>query len=238
MTKEAILELVRKVKKLADSGIEGEAISARIKFKILCEKYNLNESDFDSQEESENRYFIFRHQFDKTLLSNIICMILDTPSARCGENNNVLRIKLTLQQYNDVNDAFIYYKDMYDEYSKYLMQAIISRNAIGYIPKPPKQTTPEPLTSEPVNEPVPPPPVEETKSEETNTNTSGSSSSSNSKSSNVPEFDMIKLMKLAVALESNPWRKNAQDKSLISQQTHDIKDQAKYAEARNHTSST
>ena len=235
MTKEAILELVRKVKKLADSGVEGEAVSAKIKFKNLCEKYNLNESDFDSQDESENRYFIFRHQFDKALLSNIICMILDTPSAKCGENNNVLRIKLTLQQYNDVNDAFIYYKEMYDEYSKYLMQAIISRNAIGYIPKPPKQTTSDPVPTESVNEPHPP--VEESKTEESDT-TTNSSNSSNSKSSNVPEFDMIKLMKLAVALESKPWRKNAQDKSLISQQTHDIKDPAKYAETRNHSSST
>lgn len=187
MTKEAIRELVRKVKKLADSGIAGEAESAKIKYQLLCKKYSFSDSDFVELDESYNRYFIYRHAQDRLLLSNVICMILDVAVFQCGENNNMFRVKLTDEQYRDITNAFNYYKAMYDDYSRYLMQGIIARNAIGYIPNPKVQTNDEPSI------PTDPAPSKQTNS----------------------EYDMLKLTKMAVALESSPWRKLPDDKNLI-----------------------
>lgn len=216
MDRKTILELVRKVKKLADKGVGGEASAAKIKLKKLYEKYNLTDSDFVELQEVSNRYFIFRHTFDKQLLSNLTCMILESPTFSCGENNNVLRIKMTDEQYDNVTEAFEYYKKMFDEYSKYLMQAIISRNAIGYIPK--KPTTQESPSPQPDQET---PPAE-----------------SSAKEKEQPEFDMIKLMKLAVAIESKPWQKLPEHKNLPESDMFDTVDKTNHAKTGNNSIDT
>lgn len=218
MDRKSILELVRKVKKLADHGIDGESKSAKIKLKRLYEKYNLTDDDFIESQESYNRYFIIRHSLDKKLLSNLICMVLEVPVFSCSESNNILRIKLNDEQYNNIVHAYEYYQQMFDDYSKYLMQAIISRNAIGFIPK--HNSTPEP-------------PQNSSACENTNNNVD----ESNNKNAG-PEFDMIKLMKLAVAIESNPWKKNSDDKNLIEAGRSDTVIKTNHAKTRDNFSST
>lgn len=211
MDRKTILELVRKVKSLADRGIGGEAISAKIKLKRLYEKYNLTDADFVELQESYNRYFIFRHEFDKTLLFSIICMIVEKPTVNCGESNKVIRVKLTDEQYTNIVEAYEYYQKMFDDYSKYLMQAMISRNAIGYVPK--SSTSSD--TAAPEEQPKNP---------------------SNEKSNN--EFDMVKLMKIAVALDANPWKKITDDKNLPLKLDSDSVGQHSHAKTRddsNHT---
>lgn len=191
MDRKTILELVRKVKKLADRGIGGEAESAKIKLQILYKKYNLTDEDFVELQEVYNRYFILRHSFDRNLLSSLICMILETATFSCGESRNVLRIKLTDSQYKDILDAYEYYQKMFDDYSRYLMQAIISRHAIGFVQTP--KTSPQP------EEAIPDTPTKEKENKNDGT-----------------EFDMLKLMKIAVAIDSKPWKKLTDDKNLLS----------------------
>lgn len=219
MDRKTILELVRKVKKLADRGVGGEADSAKIKLKRLYEKYNLTDDDFVELQESYNRYFIIRHSLDKKLLSNLICMILETPAFTCGESNNAIRIKLTDDQYNNILQAYEYYQKMFDDYSKYLMQAIISRNAIGFVPKP-KHTS------------APPPDVPNFE------NTKISENEISGNKSSEPEFDMIKLMKLAVAIEANPWKKISDDKNLLDAHYSATFGQTNHVETRNNFSSS
>lgn len=218
MDRKCILELARKVKKLADRGVGGEAESAKIKLKRLYEKYNLTDDDFIELQESYNRYFIIRHSLDRKLLSNLICMILEVPVFSCGESKNTLRIKLTDEQYNNIVHAYEYYQQMFDDYSKYLMQAIISRNAIGFIPK-------HDSTSEP--------PREQSTCENTNNNVD-----ENDNKNSEPEFDMIKLMKLAVAIESNPWKKLFDEKNLIESNISDTVVKTNHAKTRDNFSST
>jgi hypothetical protein len=222
MDRKNILELVRKVKKLAERGVGGEAESAKIKLKILYEKYNLTDVDFVELQESYNRYFIIRHSSDKKLLSNLICMILEVSVFSCGESNNTIRIKLTDEQYNNIVHAYEYYQQMFDDYSKYLMQAIISRNAIGYIPK---------------QKPSAEPPTEEQPPESINPENVDNGGDKNKKNTE-PEFDMIKLMKLAVAIESNPWKKLSDDKNLIASEESATVNQTNHAKTRDNFSST
>lgn len=188
MDKKVILELIRKVKRLTESNVPGESDAAKIKFKKLCEKYGLSEKDFESVEEVCNRYFIYRHEFDRLLLSNLLCMFLKVPGFNCGEYNNVIRIKLTDSQFKNVTESYYHYQRIFDENSKYLMQAIISRNAIGYVPESDNSSSP--------------PPAEEAVATESSQKTS--------------EFDMIRLIKMAVAIEPSPWNpvKKENDKNL------------------------
>lgn len=228
MDRKNILDLVRKVKKLADRGVGGEAESAKIKLHRLYEKYNLTDADFVELQESYNRYFILRHSFDKKLLSNLICMILETPVFTCGESNNTMRIKLTDEQYDTILQAYEYYQKMFDDYSKYLMQAIISRNAIGFVPKPKSS----PKTPSPETPPPEVPNMDNSQQGQSENNDSGKNKNQES------EFDMIKLMKLAVAIESNPWKKLSDDKNLLDASGSATMGQTNHAKTRNNFSST
>jgi hypothetical protein len=108
---------------------------------------------------------------------------------------------------------------MYNDYKRYLMQGIIARNVIGYIPK--HQT----YTQENIQQDIPPTPSEDLKEEETEQKTEGNdgkTSDENENSEDLSEdvqeekpIDPIKLMKIAVALDKKPWVKNDPNKKLI-----------------------
>jgi hypothetical protein len=108
---------------------------------------------------------------------------------------------------------------MYNDYKRYLMQGIISRNVIGYIPK--HQT----YTQENIQQDIPPTPSEDVKDEEKEQKTEGNDDETSSESKNSEDksedvekekpIDPIKLMKIAVALDKKPWVKNDPNKKLI-----------------------
>jgi hypothetical protein len=146
-------------------------------------------------------------------------MILDVPGFKWKEKNNCICIHITQSEYENINNAFEYYRDMYNDYKRYLMQGIISRHAIGYIPK--HQT----YTQENIQQDIQPTPPEDVKKEEKEQKTEGNddktsdeNKNSEDKSEDVVDekpIDPIKLMKIAVALDKNPWIKNDPNKKLI-----------------------
>lgn len=225
MTPEKILELIRKVKALVDKGVGGESSSAKEKLKILCEKYNISESQLEDIDEKYDYYFILRDNNERELLKNITCMVLDVPSLKWREHNLCIKISLTNSQHRDIDEAFEYYKKMYDDYKIYLIQGILARNAVGYTPKPQTYTQENVVQPDTPQQP-PETPQEEKNSEDQSTETSGSTESNNKKSdkkrnrNNEPApIDPIKLMKIAVALEQKPWRKIDPNKKLIDEES-------------------
>jgi hypothetical protein len=228
MTQQKIIELIKKVKALADKGVSGESISAKEKLKRLCEKYNISENDLRDLEEKTDYILLFRDKNERELLLNIVCMVLDVPVFKWNENKLCAKMKLTESQYKDIISAFEYYQKMYDDYKRYLIQGILARNAVGYVPKP--QT----YTQENIVQPdIPPTPPQEDVTEETNEDNieslneeTGSADNSKKKKKKYEEvespIDPIKLMKVAVALEKKPWVKTDPNKKLIEETTGDM----------------
>ena len=113
----------------------------------------------------------------------------------------------------------VYHCPSCKHYKRYLMQGIIARNVIGYIPK--HQT----YTQENIQQDIPPTPSEDVKEEESEQKTQGNddkTSDENENSEDLSEdvqeekpIDPIKLMKIAVALDKKPWVKNDPNKKLI-----------------------
>ena len=145
-------------------------------------------------------------------------MILDVPGLKWKEKNNCVNIKVSKNEYEDIISAFEYYKQMYDEYKKYLIQGMISRNVIGYVPKPQNYTQeniqhdiiPVPKTEENKKEETEP------KSEESNGNSEQNQESNKNNSEEISKpIDPIKLMKIAVALDKKPWVKPLPYNKLI-----------------------
>jgi hypothetical protein len=222
MNRNKIIELAKKIKALAEKGKGGERNAAKEKLERICEKYNISHDEISTSDESKDYYIIINDQNERELLINICCMIMDVPGLKWKEKNNCICIRIKLSEYENIISAFEYYRDMYNDYKRYLMQGIISRNVIGYIPK--HQT----YTQENIQQdipPTPPTPSDDVKQEETeqktkenDDKTSSESKNSEDKSEDVEKekpIDPIKLMKIAVALDKKPWVKNDPNKKLI-----------------------
>ena len=219
MNRNKILELAKKIKALAEKGKDGERNAAKEKLERICQKYNISDSELSISEETKNYYIVINDKNERDLLINVSCMILDVPGFKWKEKNNCICIHITQSEYENINNAFEYYRDMYNDYKRYLMQGIISRHAIGYIPK--HQT----YTQENIQQDIQPTPPEDVKKEEkeqktegNNDKTSDENKNSEDKSEDVVDekpIDPIKLMKIAVALDKNPWIKNDPNKKLI-----------------------
>ena len=223
MNRNKIIELAKKIKALAEKGKDGERNAAKEKLQRLCEKYNILDHEINISQETKDYYIIIRDSNERELLINICCMILDVPGFKWKEKNNCIRINITKEEYDNIFSAFEYYKEMYDDYKRYLIQGIISRHAIGYIPK--HQTYTQENVVQPDVSTVPPEKSEDVVNEEKNEKTEDSNEKkadknkkSEDKSENVKKespIDPIKLMKIAVALDKKPWVKNNPNKKLI-----------------------
>ena len=218
MNRKKIIELIQKVKCLAEKGKDGERQAAKEKLEKLCKKYNVLESELKFNIETFDYFIIVRDIHERELLINICCMILDVPGLKWKEKNNCVNIKVSKNEYEDIISAFEYYKQMYEEYKQYLIQGMISRNVIGYIPKP------QNYTQENVQQDIiPVPKTEENKKEETNQKTEDSGENSeqkqksnkNNSEESSKTIDPIKLMKIAVALDKKPWVKPLPYNKLI-----------------------
>ena len=219
MNRNKIIELAKKIKALAEKGKGGERNAAKEKLERICQKYNISESELSTSEETKNYYIVINDSNERELLINVCCMILDVPGFKWKEKNNCICIHITQPEYENINSAFEYYRDMYNDYKRYLMQGIISRHAIGYIPK--HQT----YTQENIQQDIPPTPSEDIKDEEKEQKTEGNDDETSSESKNSEDksedvekekpIDPIKLMKIAVALDKKPWVKNDPNKKLI-----------------------
>ncbi len=103
---------------------------------------------------------------------------------------------------------------MYNDYKRYIMQGIIMRNAIGYVPKPQSYTQ-----ANVQQDMTPPSPTEDVGSQEKDTETEDNGEEfeqNDKKNEDVSEdpIDPIKLMKVAVSLDQKPWKKPL-DNNLI-----------------------
>jgi hypothetical protein len=219
MNRNKIIELAKKIKTLAEKGKGGEKNAAKEKLERICQKYNISEKEISISVETKDYYIIINDSNERELLINVCCMILDVPGFKWKEKNNCICIHINHSDYDNINSAFEYYKDMYNDYKRYLMQGIISKNVIGYIPKYQTYTQEniqqdiQSIHQTPKSEDV----SEDNKSEKSQEN-NDKSTNEEEKSEDVADekpIDPIKLMKIAVALEKKPWVKNDPNKKLI-----------------------
>ena len=180
MNRDKVLDLAKKVKALADKGKDGEKSAAKDRLAKICKKYNISEDELIVLEEVKDFFLILNDPHEKDLLKNVICMVLQIKGMRWKERNNCVLLKMTTNDFSDVSQAFEHYRSVYNEYKKYLVQAIIAKNEIYC-----KKEDPKP--SEPV---------------------SSQSTDTESKSEKLPGKPVSeKLIKIANIIEKNPWFK-------------------------------
>lgn len=104
-------ELLKKIKALAERGIEGEAMSAQNILDKMMKKYGISEQELNEQ--IINRYeFRYSKPFEKQLLSQIIYMVMgDVPIYYYTNSKKKVRlIDCTAGEKIEIETAFNFYR--------------------------------------------------------------------------------------------------------------------------------
>lgn len=128
MTRDAALVIAKKLKALAEKSEAGERTTATKKLKEFCFKHGLDEEEYSL--ETIKAVIPFAGYNERMLLSSIMCMVLEVDGVKGRVEDNKFVFQCTPRQFDDIIDAFQYYKKVYEDYAEGAMLAIITRNEI------------------------------------------------------------------------------------------------------------
>lgn len=128
MTRESAIEVIKKLKTLAEKSTGAESERAREKLQSYCLKYNIDPDDYSVDEYDAS--MSFSNEQERMLLSNIVSMIMKSNQVKGRIKNNAMHFRCTLKQLQDIKDAFSHYKKIYYDYVDAVLVAIVSKNQI------------------------------------------------------------------------------------------------------------
>lgn len=128
---DSIIELLRKIKNLADRGAEGERMVAEKKLKYLMEKYGLSIEDLEDQT-TEPVEFSYRNNFEKRLLFQCACYILQVNRLKYSsfERRRKIYLNLTKAQEIDLQNMYDHYRKELKKEMEILFKAFIYKHQI------------------------------------------------------------------------------------------------------------
>lgn len=124
-----IKDLLKKIKKLADHGIEGEKIAAEKKLVALLEKHGLTLDDIT---ETKKKWydFSYKRSYEKKLLLQCYAYVLNSPNISYSQNNSTISFQITASQYCDLQEVYSYYRLLLEEELEKFFQAFMIRHSI------------------------------------------------------------------------------------------------------------
>lgn len=128
------IELLEKIKKLADQGYGGEAENAAALLSRLMKKYGISENELDSEKVTWC-YFKYSGYWEKRLLQQIMYATTGKPSYRAkhthtGRPINELAAECTKVQEIEIKAAFEFYNYYLKKDMEIFYEAFISANDI------------------------------------------------------------------------------------------------------------
>lgn len=127
---QSILERLKKMQALAESGIDGDRENARRMLQEMLLKYGITLKDIASGEEKWHR-FICANELEVKLLSHVVLKICQTNKITNGVDKKkkwARWYKLTAVQHADVTDAFAHYRKEFQTVIKDSLSALIQRH--------------------------------------------------------------------------------------------------------------
>lgn len=128
MNRATALELAKKLRALAERSDAGEQSAARKKLIEFCTRHGLDVDDFSF--DLVRVSVKFTNEQERTMLSSIMCMILEVDAVKGRVVENEMQFQCTQPQFDDIIDAFNYYKKMYYDYVDGIVAAIVVRHEI------------------------------------------------------------------------------------------------------------
>jgi hypothetical protein len=133
---ESIIDQLKKVKALVESGVDGERDNAKVLLDKLLKKYKISLDDLVT-EETEEYKFKFTNDWEKNIL--IQCIAKFAPNVKKYSNfltkkgkiqKNIIAIELTKMQFLDVKSSTKYYVSLYKKELELFYIAFVSKHNI------------------------------------------------------------------------------------------------------------
>nr|WP_320022112.1 hypothetical protein [uncultured Draconibacterium sp.] len=127
---ERIIELAKKLKALADRGVDGEKINAAVKLEALLKKYDLTIEDVEAEIVQAE---LFEYKFvQKQILIQVIMMVMGMNVKIWGstQKRNAFIVDCTKSQFIEIQAAFNFYWNAYEEDLRIFNQAFIQKNKL------------------------------------------------------------------------------------------------------------
>lgn len=128
MNRDSAISIAKKLRSLAEKSVDGERVAATKKLREFCFKHGLDEDEYSI--ETIKVSISFNGENEKLLLGSIMCMILEVDAVKGKQCDEKLIFQCTSRQFDDIMEAFIHYKKVYNDYAAGAMIAIINRNEI------------------------------------------------------------------------------------------------------------
>lgn len=125
------LELIKKIKALAEQGTGGEKFNAQQKLEELMKKYDISNDDL-AVDILKDFNFNVKREIDKKLLSQILYSVCGDIDERkgvyhCGKK---FFIRCTDAEFLEIDAKFDFYKKEYEKQAKLFYRAFIQANSI------------------------------------------------------------------------------------------------------------
>jgi len=134
MDNENKIQLLKKLKKLADSGIGGEKVNAQEMLSELMRKYDISSSDIET-DVKELVWFRYGQDIERRLLSQIICMIMGGAATyeyrgSSGRKHKKVGVHCSTVECLEIGANFDFYKKaLYEEQELFLI-AFVHKNQL------------------------------------------------------------------------------------------------------------
>lgn len=130
LNKKELIEKAKKLKALADRGIEGEKSSAENFYKEFMEKHGLSESEFDDKKFHRNIKLL--NMDYEVLLSHVILAV--NPFIKIEKKKYVYKVVLDDEDYKEVITRTRFFYKAFVKEKQLLMAAFMERFKDGFIP--------------------------------------------------------------------------------------------------------
>lgn len=132
-SEEKNIELLKKLKRLAEEGVGGEKGNAQVLLSRLMEKYNVTEIDL-SDDALEEHGFEFRNQYERKLLHQLISKIADDRECYRYMHGrgarSMLYLKCTKAEAVQMEVEYDFYRALWAEEMDWLFRAFVSKHRI------------------------------------------------------------------------------------------------------------
>lgn len=122
------MELLRKIKDLAERGVGGEKINAQRMLRELMEKCGLREGDLEECE-LDRREFYFASKREMAILGQVIYKVLDRTSG-IYQRGKILGCFCTAAQEIEIEFLFDFYKRLYRREEEVFYNAFVQKHKI------------------------------------------------------------------------------------------------------------
>lgn len=133
--RKSIINKLKKIAALADRGVGGERVNAKIQLEKLLEKYSLDMSDIQGQADQPTEWWFFPYatRVEKDLLIQCYATLNLADDEgflryRRSRNPRGLKFELTTMQKAELADMYKYYRKLYTKEMKLLFSAFLNKH--------------------------------------------------------------------------------------------------------------